>query len=88
MQRLGRATQRQFLRSLSKALPLRLLHHLQPLTYHPTPTPIPIPTPTRLFLHRTVTRRVRPTCHMPMALIQCPTSRYPRQLVPVQKKVK
>ena len=75
----GRPTRPQSHRSLSKAHPLRLPHHLRPPMCHR----IRIHTPTRLCPHHSVTRRVRPTYRMCMALIQCPTSRYLSCLRPI-----
>ena len=48
---------------------------------------IHIHTPT-LFPHHSVTRRVRPTCRMCMALIRLPTSRCLRSLMAVLKRAK
>jgi len=82
MRRLGRATQRQSRHKQSRTRPLRLLNHPRPRMCHHTYTL------TRLFPHRTVTRRVRPTCRMPMALIRYPTSHFPSPLVQFQKRAK
>jgi hypothetical protein len=67
----GSPTRRQSPRSLSKAHPLQVPPHPQPPTCHR----IRIHTPTHLCPRHSVTRRVRPTCRMCMALIRYPTSR-------------
>jgi hypothetical protein len=86
----GRPIRRQLPRSLSKAHPLRLPHHPRPPTCHRIR--IRIHTPTRLCPHHSVTRRVRLTCRMCMALIRYPTSRCLSCLrpltVPVLKRAK
>lgn len=83
----GRPTRHQSPPSLSKAHLLRLPHHPQPPMCHR----IRIRTPTHLCPHHSVTRRVRPTCRMCMALIRYPTSRclsYLRPLTVVPKRTK
>ncbi len=81
----GRPTRRQLPSSLNKAHPLRLLLHLpRPPMCHRTHTP------THLCLHHSVTRRVRPTCRMCMALTRypIPTSRCLKPLTVVPKRAK
>jgi hypothetical protein len=82
----GRPTRRQLPHSLNKAHPLRLPHHPRPPMCHRIR--IRIHTPTRQCPHHSVTRRVRPTCRMYMALIRYPTSHCPRPLTVVLKRAK